>query len=261
MSYLLYCVVDGEQVELHSGGASIMIRRAGLGAVTAQVSPDDLVPNVDRLLAYARVIECYDRERSVIPMRFGCAFDSLAQVESLLESRQQEFLDLLSQLGDRTEMSARVTPHTSTTSRATERLKGASPRPSSEDTTKAPKNDGIVPGSRLSAASTAGMKYLAQRNSYYERKESSTRAHDDLCRRVLEFTDGTFVQWASEPAGSESSQATVLHFLVPRAGSSRLSEALRRFEAQTGDKVAISGPWPAYNFVSPQLKLCPNPIR
>src|SRR5947209_5753559 len=108
MSYLLYCIAYADRPEPVCADASIMARCAGLGAVAAEQQAEDLAPTVDKLLAYANVIERYDRERSVIPMRFGCVFDDLAQLKKILEDRQREYRELLSQLDGHTEISARI---------------------------------------------------------------------------------------------------------------------------------------------------------
>src|SRR5256885_1141919 len=110
MAYLLYCIVHGGRDDLVFPDATIRVRRAGLAAVVSEVfpDPDDLKSTVENLLAYACVIERYDRERSVIPMRFGCVFQTLGQLSEGIERRQEEITALLTKLDRRTEMSARI---------------------------------------------------------------------------------------------------------------------------------------------------------
>ena len=241
MSYLLYCIVRGDQRELRSAGAPIMARCADLGAVLTENVREELEPKVQKLLDYAKVIECYDRERSVIPMRFGCVFDQLAQVSELLERRQDAYRELLSELDGRTEMSICIA-----LDHEASELTG--PKIAAVRSVAEP-DSGQADGSSDSR-SGAGTRYLAYRRRYYAMRESEEESRDELSRRVVKLVQGTFVRSKSEHIKRDGQDAVQVHFLVPRQGVTRFVDALGELKTEKGSKLTISGPWPAYNFAS-----------
>ncbi len=250
MSYLLYCIVDGERREprrrvcsLGYPRASIAVRAGGLGAVASPAAPADLAPDVARLLAYARVVDCYNRERTVIPMRYGCTVGELEEARALLERRRHEYLRLLTELDGRIEMSVRVVASEESSARAAGEAETAAPL------------------AHLAGADSGGpgIAYLARRGEYYARRAGLDRQSDELRRRVCAAAEGTFVHCAGDFSEHGRGRTFAMHFLVARAALRRFRQALAPLCAASQGVVTLTGPWPPYNFVWPSMTGAPRP--
>lgn len=84
MSFLLYGIVHGDRKEprekLRFAGyprASIMVRTERLGAIVSKLSLADADPDVMRLLVYSKIVESFNNERAVIPMRAASGSPSI----------------------------------------------------------------------------------------------------------------------------------------------------------------------------------------
>lgn len=239
MSYLLHCIVDRDAEEPRDeqclpllSHASILVRTAGLGAVVSRV-PAPLAYDVARLLAYARTIECHNRKRTVIPMRYGCSFSDLAEIRGLLERRQEEYRRLLSELEGSVEMSARVAYGELPSSLLREI--GAASRPPSEfahSTTNGP-----------------GTAYLAKRSIHYSFGDACALRCDQIRKSIHNAAEGTYLRCTSELSVHTGKPALAMYFLVPREGVRRFVSALQPVSARAGAALEVTGPWPPYNFV------------
>ncbi len=241
VSCLLYCVVGGERREprgklrfLGYPRASIAVRAAGLGVVISQVSAADLAPDVARLLAYAKVVEWYNRERTVIPMRYGCTVAGLEEVRRLLERCRSEYLRMLAELEGRVEMSVRIAV-------ANDRRRANPQGRRPEQLFARAADDAAHPG----------IAYLARRSEYYARSEGFAQRSDESRERICEAAEGTFVRCTSDFAEHGGKHEFAMHFLVARAALGRFIDALEPLRVRSGGSLAVSGPWPPYNFVCP----------
>jgi hypothetical protein len=238
MSYLVYCILGAERREplrrlrpLGYPRASIMVRTRELGAVASETSTADLAHDVARLLAYSKVVDCYNRDRTVIPMRYGCVLETLPDISRLLEDHQREYLDLLAQLDGHAEMSARV----------------ALNEPLSP------------PGCRTNAPPRAqfagrhddrpGIAYLARRSGYYACQDDLEQQREEIRTTICGLAQGTFVRYANDYGEHGGKGVLALHFLVSRHGIDRFKKALRPLTARATTSITITGPWPPYNFV------------
>ncbi len=239
MSYLVYCIVDGDCQEprrkprcLGYPSASIVVRAAGLGAVASKAPAADLAPDVARLLAYSKIIEWYHRERTVIPMRYGCIFDGLSDIRSHLENRRREYLQLLAELDGRVEMSARVGLE--------------------EPQFPIRLQTGAVAQVRVRFAGSGagpGTAYLANRSGYYALKKEFDKRRDEVRESICQSAEGTFARWTSEYGAQRGKGVLAVHFLVPRNGIGKFIEALKPLSVRVNGSLAVTGPWPPYNFV------------
>lgn len=230
MSYLLYCIVRADHEELEQKKrllgyprASIMIRAGGLGAVLSETSRADLTPDVPRLLAYAAIVDSFNRDRTVIPMRFGCRFANLTEVARLLERDRQRYHALLRELDGRVEMSVYV--------RA---------------------GDFAAPALSESAALVAGgpgTAYLEERRRCYALREQAERRDEEIAARICTMARGRFVRHARAAVNGEAPGSFSIHFLVPREGIAAFAEAIRPMSGPAGPSLRVTGPWPPYNFV------------
>ncbi|MFZ0889043.1 MAG: GvpL/GvpF family gas vesicle protein [Candidatus Binataceae bacterium] len=240
MSYLVYCIVAADRHEprprlrfLGYPRACIAVRACELGAVASETSPADLAPDVARLLAYSKVVEWYNRDGTVIPMRYGCIFDTPAEIRRLLDDRQREYRRLLDDLDGCAEMSAQV----------------------------ALDEPGPFAGLRANLCSPLlaqfagrrdrrpGIAYLADRSEYYASREDLDQRREEICNAIRGSAQGTFVRCSSEYGERGGRGFLALHFLVSRHGIDRFRKALQPLTAHAASSVAVTGPWPPYNFV------------
>lgn len=210
-----------------------MVRTCELGAVASETSSADLAPDVARLLAYSKVVEWYHRERAVIPMRYGCILDTLPDIRRLLEDHQREYLRLLGELDGHAEMSAQVALD--------------EPRPFTSLRT----NLAAQPLARFAGHhhNRPGIAYLAERSNYYACREDFDKRCEEIRRSICESAEGTFTRCAAEYSERGGKGVLALHFLVSWREVDRFKRALRALTAHCGSAVALTGPWPPYNFV------------
>ena len=240
MSFLLYCIVHGDHQEprrnvrfLGYPRASIMVRQAGLGAVVAKVASTDLAPDVPRLLVYAKIVELFNRDRTLIPMRYGCTFAKLAEIANFLELHRQRYARLLEEVDGRVEMSARAV------------FRNPVARPNA--------NGARPPLIRLArAAAGPGAAYLAERRKYYACAEALEKRREEVRKGVCAMAERKFVRCASESAPRADQEVLSMHFLVPRDGIRSFTDALRPLTTGPEISFTVSGPWPPYNFVCPR---------
>lgn len=245
MRYLVYCILNGDRHEprprLRFFGyprASIIVRACELGVVASEISSADLAPDVARLLAYSKVVEWYHRERTVIPLRYGCILSTLSDLRLLLKDHQREYLRLLGELDGHAEMSARVAldePRPFTSLRTSSLQTSSAPRPLARFAGRHHNRPGIA--------------YLAGRSNYYACREDFDQRCEEIRRSICEIAEGTFVRCAAECSEHSGKGVLTLHFLVSRRGGGRFKQALRTLPAYCGSAVAVTGPWPPYNFV------------
>jgi len=239
MSYLVYCVLNRDRPEprrelpyLGYPRASIMMRAGELGAVASEASGADLAPDLARLLAYSKVVEWYNRDRSVIPMRYGFILDTLPDMRRLLKDHQREYLQLLAELDGCAEMSARVE-----LDEPQPRI-GMRPDPASL----------LLTRSGGSYHDRPGTAYLAKRSGYYADKDDLERLREEACGAICAFAQGTFVRYVSEYGERGGKRVLALHFLVSRHLIARFRKALRPLVERDATSITITGPWPPYNF-------------
>lgn len=114
MSYLLYCIsgTSARQdlwLPTGIGGRPVFIvAQNGLSAALSALAEPDLVPDTSQALAYVRGVEHFFRDRTVIPMRYGCQFENPSEVVCLLKKHQEEYQTLLGGLEGLKEMGIRV---------------------------------------------------------------------------------------------------------------------------------------------------------
>src|SRR5579864_1043816 len=245
MSYLVYCILGAERRErlrrLRFMGyprASIMVRTCELGAVASETSSADLAHDVARLLAYSKVIDCYNRDRTVIPMRYGCVMGRLLDISSLLADHRREYLDLLAHLDGHVEMSARVALNESASLTDCR----SNPPPLAQDAGRHCDRPGIA--------------YLAQRSGYYACQDGLEQRREEIRMAICGLAQGTFVRYARDYGEHSGKGVLALHFLVSRHRIERFKKALRPLTARANASITITGPWPPYNFVrSPAAQL------
>lgn len=230
MSFLLYGVVHGDRMEpreklrlLGYPHASIMARTGRLAAIVSRLSLADTDPDVVRLLVYSKIIESFNHERAVIPMRYGCRFETIGAIVEFLNREQGAFGALLDELDGRVEMSANV---------------------AFDD----PRDDRHTLPSRLpSSAIPSGLDYLAGRRRHYSLVDQSGARRDEVRKSLCAMAEGKFIRAIPGQSSHDRKSRLTIHFLVPRDGVAEFTRAIR---ADRRRPIEVSGPWPPYNFVS-----------
>ncbi len=219
MSLLLYGILSEAGAPPFLGVTGVgghrleAVHAAGLLAVVS--ATDGLDREVESAMCFGDVIESIHKDRTLIPMRYGCVLPDRIAVKVLLEERQAIYKARLSELEGCVEMGIRI---------PAEPLEDSPARPDVAN----------------------GRDYLQMRREIYSANEKAERAADALdvalqglyCKRVAE--QGVF---AGRPVYS-------IYYLVERP---RLASFRAAFDGMPVSDLRrwMSGPWPPYNFVTP----------
>ncbi|MDQ7779787.1 MAG: GvpL/GvpF family gas vesicle protein [Planctomycetota bacterium] len=291
MSQLLYCVFHTAE---HSkpaalfgvnGRAVLVAGYRGIGCAISSVDPTDIVPDRVRITTYEKVVESFQREHTVVPMRYGCVFDDELSAVRFLRENRKRFRSLLAELRDCVEMGIRVLleteppdPHCSQRFVVRHAAAAECRRFPAEDATLPPAkrpfeaspSHGCVVTNRLARgcvaddkpdsaklADGAGASYLHTRKSFYQGKERLSEEAVRLTKRISTVLDGLYVKLETEGVSGKRllspfrGSVLSLNFLVSRDRVEPFRAAFRGLEKTGGSKFLISGPWPPYNFASP----------
>jgi hypothetical protein len=228
MKFLIYAILrDGGPV-WDTGlpgveGTTVgLVREAGLAAACSAVPDACGVPNVDRAMAYGRVVEALHEAGPVLPLRYGCTLDTEAQVAELLRTRGAEFLASLAGLEACVEMGVRVLLH--------EPMRLAA--------------QGVCPPS----PAKTGLAYLAGRRAHYAEQDGALDESHDLAERARNAFDRLFVQFRSEHSLAAGRRVLSLYFLVRREHEAEFRKAFQGLQDRCSERLLLSGPWPPYNF-------------
>lgn len=227
--WLLYCVFRAKISERDlpqgvDGRPVIAVCNNGLGAVISQIPLTALSPTIPRLEAYQRVVETLHRNRTVIPMRYGCVCEIRAQALQLLKDRGEEYRALLDKIGDCVEMGIRL----------------LLPQALSVGLSR----DGAGPDVR-----SPGRAYLETRRERYAAQNRDAAEEERLVEVVSTNLRGLFADRRSEVSSSYQDRLVSLYFLVPRNRVDTFRRAFRDLRVSGSTKLLLTGPWPPYNFV------------
>ena len=266
MNYLVYCIFragEGVSDGLPPGvdGAKVSrVAAAGLAASFSRVRPQDAVPSVPRLQAYARVIEALHKCHTVLPMRYGCELSTRAQLVELLCERRAEFQAALDEVEGCVELSIRILL------KKTEAPAPTDVRPAPACRQKSPTcqshfGDGTPFGGRGPGPSP-GQAYLAKRKAWYVDQDHQWNEAAAAARRMEKAFDGLSLRCVTEPPRPGREQLLTLHFLVRRKDQEPFRQEFGRLEKSAPERLLLTGPWPPYNFTSsPQVTLALDQTR
>jgi hypothetical protein len=230
VSFLLYGIVHSDRAEPRDKArfngyprASIMARTERLAAIVSRLSLADADPDVARLLVYSKIIESFNRERAVIPMRYGCRFKTVGDIVEFLGQQQRTFGAMLDELDGRVEMSATV---------------------HFEDPGGIP---ATTPARSSLSANWSGTGYLAGRRRHYSLVDQFAARCERVSKALCAMVEGKFVRALTAQSSHDRRSTVTIHFLVPREG---VAEFTRALVADRRRLIEVTGPWPPYNFVS-----------
>lgn len=262
MRYLLYCifrdsvcvnsVADGgtgcqNSVVADIGGQPVfLVSNRGLSAALSEIVPlskegtcSISAPEISQLLDFEKVVKSFHRDRTVIPMRYGCLFEEESQVLRLLEERRRHYVELLTQLEGCVEMGIRA-------------LIPDRGMQTPDGETSNPQTAIFTPNT-----SGTGREYLNARLAHYAREERFAEENSLLTERCRTAFAGLFVKCKSEYPSFQVGQSLIsnpllsLYFLVPRKSIESFRQVFKQFCSKESAKLLLSGPWPPYNFVTP----------
>ena len=251
------------------GGKVQLFLAEGLGAVVSALDEACTTPNVARAVAYGRVIEASHKVCTVLPMRYGCLLDSEGEIKEFLIRHRTEFLAALAEVDGCVEMGLRVllcgaeAPCREQISRVFLPHRPASRaglRPAVRPADAAKTLGAALPPStqigRRAASSfggSPGAAYLADRRGHYREKDGEVGEAEAVIERIRQAFEGLYTHCKAERRSTGDRTMASLYFLVRRERLQAFLSAFARLREETTDKILLTGPWPAYNFVHPAL--------
>jgi hypothetical protein len=226
MKYLVHCILRNRNAAAPEGYEN-SVKLMACGSLAAAVSPcghETAAPDSSQLLAYERVISALHASGPVIPLRYGCLIEDESQIGRLLDEHRVEYEGTLDRLENRAEIGLRVLWE---------------PRAQSSDLPKP-----VTPG----AAYLAGIRrrhFVGTGLNDAEREWA-----DHLFTRIVDMYSEARMEAQPAPTGCVVS----LYFLVPQASVGWFRERLQRIVSEEGRRFLVSGPWPPYNFVMPEVQ-------
>ena len=246
MTYLLYGIVKepavvGASMTGIKGRPVSFVAGYGLCAAVSELDVEEGAPPVSELLVYSKVVEELHRLQAVVPMRYGCFFNGIRAIRNALKERRRQYETLLAQLAGHVEMGIRILlPEKEWRPRQEETMKGRDAL-SPAGTTAQPKDE----------QSGDGRAYLALRKVHYNMQDETLQGRQALIDRYIQAFSGLYARHRTETDTKNGAVILSLYFLTPESKVNRFRETFGRV-AENGDaKTLLSGPWPPYNFVTP----------
>jgi len=248
VSYLVYCILNGGRGParpsimgvrhqtvwvLEGDGLCAAVSETG-AELDAEIAATEIANDVsalrlEHLVPYAKVVEAFNRGETVVPMRYGCRFKSVAEVRTWLRERAGQYHALLARLDGCVEMGVRALL-----------MEAAGLR--DDDDLRRDGAAGLIPAPV--AASSRGAAYLAARRSHFAITERAERT----AQTVRDALSGRFREAMVETRGTGASAMVSLYFLVERGALGGFRAAFGRIGA-AAETLMLTGPWPPYNFV------------
>lgn len=189
---------------------------------------------------HERVVEAVQRERGVLPARFGCVYATAAELAAALERSQVALLAHLQRLEGCDEWGIRLYAD-----RSVVRQRVAAEQPA------------IRQLQQELAGARPGRAYFLQRKLADALAAASEQAVDDLAQtaydRLASWAVAGQVTARANARQALDGEAEILRaaFLVQRAGLGCFEAEVQRFaESRAGLRCECSGPWPPYSFAA-----------
>jgi hypothetical protein len=219
VTLLVYALADPSlAVSRLRGLAGEPLRAVTIGKVAAVIGSVRQPPaaTTGQLHEYDAIMRALSsKTRAILPARYGTAMSDIAEIEQVLDRRQQPLRRALRHVRGRAQMTVRVI---GTASREAVARPAAPPHPVDE---------------------RPGAAYLRERAA-----EAARLRHVPGFERVRASVD-RFVR--DERVEKRGDVASVYH-LIPRAAAASYRRAMDVAARQSRLRVVISGPWPPYAF-------------
>jgi hypothetical protein len=194
-----------------------------------------------RAMRHERVVDFFARRASVVPLRFGVIYMDDARVRSMLAERNDELRAAMLRIEGREEWGVNVFCDRKV---LLDSITGISPR--------------LRELNEQAEKAGAGQAYLMRKKMDAMRKEEARaevkRVVERLERELEGRSDGAArLRLLKDEAGEHGELVGKLAFLVEREGFDEFRAAAERLadeHASAGFRLELTGPWPAYNFVT-----------
>jgi Gas vesicle synthesis protein GvpL/GvpF len=259
--FYVYCIADTGAAQaiaandlpspIEENAGIEMIAQGDLTAVTSAVSLSsygeeglaehlgDAAWTAVRAMRHERVVEHFARRTSVVPLRFGTIYLERASVEQMLSERGTELKTIIERIRDREEWGVNVFCDRI---KLIDAIDDLSPRlrKLSEEARKA----------------SPGQSYLLQKKleglKADEARKELGRMIDEIESKLSGEVDGTKRLRVLKVEATESGELKAkFAFLVQRSKFDRFRAEAERLATEvhdTGIRLELTGPWPAYNF-------------
>jgi hypothetical protein len=246
MNYLTYCIFHTPGLQNPGALSGVddqpvaLVSNNGLTAAISGITQPNLLPDVSRILTYKRVVEFFHRDRTVIPMRYGCTFNGKQQVCRLLEEHGGQYGRLLGTIKGCVEMGIRILI-------ADGGLEIAELKKNERQFLfNGDKSRQGGPKSK-----TPGRAYLSARKIHYDREDQVDKEFETVLSHFHRVFSGLYIRFKSE----FQNHLLSLYFLVPREAVKHFRQVFLDISQDAAAKLLLSGPWPPYNFVMPISKI------
>ncbi|HEX8176027.1 MAG TPA: GvpL/GvpF family gas vesicle protein [Pyrinomonadaceae bacterium] len=238
-------------------GRAELIERDGLAAVASAVPLKDydeaaLQAHLAdaawmalRAMRHERVVDYFAKRASVVPLRFGVIYLDAAGVERMLSERGHELRAAIERLRGREEWGVNVYCDRKALMEA---ISSISPLLQEMNEQTAQASPGQAYLIRKKMDSMRGTEARAEVKRAVERVEQELQKKSEGASRLRLLKD---------EAGEYGELVGKLAFLVERERFKEFRQAAERLadeSAGSGFRLELTGPWPAYNFVSSQAK-------
>lgn len=194
-----------------------------------------------RALRHERVVEHFARRAAVVPLRFGTIYRTQSGVEEMLTARRAELRTIIARLEGQEEWGVNVYCERA---RLLEQALALSPR--------------LQELRAQAERATPGQAYLLQKKVEASRADEARtvarRVASELERELTaRATAATRLRVLQDEASEHGDTVAKFAFLVARTRFAEFRQAAERLAgryAPAGFKLELTGPWPAYNFVS-----------
>ena len=291
MTYLLCGIVKDPAVITSNltgvrGKPVIFVEGHGLCAAVSETDVEEGAPPVAELLDYSRVVEALHSCQAVIPIRYGCFLNGIPAIQAVLKERRRQYERLLAELTGHVEMSVHIlmsengrTLRQGETSLCSEALpppesekeppasqgfqpanggnKGLAEQVARQGNTRSGKEDNhsSPEGTTLpnEKSTIGGRAYLALRKVHYQMQDETLQGHQALIDRYIQAFSGLYTKRRTETDEKKGAVILSIYFLTPENAISRFQETFGNMMKNGNDEAILSGPWPPYNFVTPEI--------
>ena len=261
--FYVYCIAERDSLAqvfedalpraIESDSALELIAQEDLAAVVSSVPLSDYGDDAlqerltdatwtaIRAMRHERVVEHFARRASVVPLRFGTIYLERARIEQMLSERQAELRAIIEHLRGREEWGLNVY---SDRAKLLEKITTLSPR--------------LRELSESADQSSPGQSYLIrkkidamrEREAREEMKRVAAKVEQELSKHC---DDVRRLRVLKDEATEHGELAAKFAFLVNRTRFREfrsVAERVAKDYDNTGFRLELTGPWPAYNFAN-----------
>ncbi len=225
------------------GRKVVFVAGQGLCAAVSELDVEEGAPPVSELLVYSKVVEDLHRLQAVVPMRYGCFFNGIQAIRNTLKERQRQYETLLAQLEGHVEMGIRILlPEKDQPPRQEKAMKGRDTLSTAGSTAQP-----------MDEPSVDGRAYLALRKVHYQMQNETLQGRQGLIDRYIQAFSGLYAKHRTETDTKNSAVLLSLYFLTPVSKVNHFRETFGQIAEHGYAKALLSGPWPPYNFATPDI--------